>query len=343
MPKPSAALKELRKRAAAARVPLHAMVEVTHRCNLRCRHCYLRDHHDPHGRAELTAAEFGDLLDQLAALQTLFLGLTGGEFFLREDACELLAAVRARGFVTTVLTNGTLIDRELARRIRECAPFQVHVSLLGPEEVHDRLAGVRGAWARALGAMDLLREAGVRVKAKLILTRRSAAHAEEMQRTARAHADDLVVSMDLIPGIDGAPAPAELQPAADDLAGMARSGDAPPRPRAARPPEGTVCGAGRSLLAVSPYGEILPCISFRRTIGSLREAKLAGLWNAPAMLEVASLSHAGLHDCRGCADRAYCSFCPGRGWLELGDMAGAAPSLCQRARRFRAAMGSPAP
>jgi len=69
-------LTRLTEQAGVRKVPLEVLLEVTHRCNLPCVHCYLPDHLD-HG--ELTFAELEGLFDDLAAAGTLFLTMTGGE------------------------------------------------------------------------------------------------------------------------------------------------------------------------------------------------------------------------------------------------------------------------
>jgi AdoMet-dependent heme synthase len=334
---PSRALEQIRRNAAARRIPLHAQLELTHRCNLRCQHCYLSDVPSP--GAELSLREWQNVLRQLAELQTLFLSFTGGEPLLREDLFEILAAARRGGFVFSLLTNGTRIDREAARRIAEHMPFQVHVSVLGPEEEHDRLTGELGSHRRALEAMDALRECGVSVTGKLILTHATAPRAAACRRRVLDHADDCVLSVDLAPTLAGQ-SPAEgLALTPEDLASLPRSGRAPAPVQDF--PEQRVCSAGASLLAVSPTGEVLPCIMFRKSVGSIRESPLRALWNSPEMVRISELRHRDLQACEGCADRGFCRFCPGRAWLMAGDMTTPEPSLCRRAAAFRAVSECP--
>src|SRR5581483_4846708 len=76
------------------RVPAEVMLEVTHRCNLPCTHCYLPDHED-HG--ELSFDEICGIFDQLREAGTLFLTLTGGEVLSRSDFLEIVDAAAERG------------------------------------------------------------------------------------------------------------------------------------------------------------------------------------------------------------------------------------------------------
>src|SRR5215471_4228025 len=75
--------------------PIHAIWEVTLKCDLACRHCGSRA-----GRErpdELSPAEALDLVRQMADLGVLEVSLIGGEAYLRDDWLEIIAAVRAAG------------------------------------------------------------------------------------------------------------------------------------------------------------------------------------------------------------------------------------------------------
>ena len=91
----------------AAKAPLNAVVQTTAKCNYRCGHCY--ETHT-NGEGELTLAELEDLFDQFQAMGVFNLGFTGGEFFTRRDADDILRAAVSRGFLVRVLTTGHYVD-----------------------------------------------------------------------------------------------------------------------------------------------------------------------------------------------------------------------------------------
>src|SRR5438128_732638 len=67
--------------------PTRIVIELTRRCNLRCRMCHT---YELEPRHELSVAELRAILAQMPRLN--WLDLTGGELFLRKDAVELIEA-----------------------------------------------------------------------------------------------------------------------------------------------------------------------------------------------------------------------------------------------------------
>jgi MoaA/NifB/PqqE/SkfB family radical SAM enzyme len=159
------------------RVPLSVTVEVTNRCNIRCRYC------DPSrpGSSEMTKAQLFRLMDEFRALGTQRIGFTGGEPTLREDLPELIAHARRIGLITTVSTNGQRVADDIdALRGADL----VVVSLDGPPQVHDAQRG-RGTHARSLAAIRALRDASIPVFSSTVITRSGAEQIDYMIELAR--------------------------------------------------------------------------------------------------------------------------------------------------------------
>jgi 12,18-didecarboxysiroheme deacetylase len=142
----------------------------TKACNLHCMHCYYtaRAQADPN---ELSTAEAKAMIDDLAAFGVPVLLFSGGEPLLRDDLYELGAYATGRGLRTVISTNGTLIDRQAAGRIKEAGFSYVGISLDGIGATNDRFRGMMGAFEAALGGIRACTEAGVRTGLRLTLNR----------------------------------------------------------------------------------------------------------------------------------------------------------------------------
>ncbi|MFH1463659.1 MAG: radical SAM protein [Pseudomonadota bacterium] len=160
-----------------ARVPLSVTVEVTNRCNIKCRYC------DPRrpGEAEMSTGQILGLLDEFRAMGTQRVGFTGGEPTLREDLPALLAHARRLGLVATVSTNGRLVAERI-ETLRDASVIMV--SLDGPPEVHDMRG--RGTYERSVAAIRALRRQGVKVFSSTVITRASAHQIDHVLDLARA-------------------------------------------------------------------------------------------------------------------------------------------------------------
>ena len=144
----------------------HFFLELTRRCNLRCRMCqyitYLENTSGAEQRqGELTTEEWKGVIDQTGRLS--FITFTGGEPLIREDFLELLtyAAQRAR---VHYITNATLLKAPTAEASVNLAPRRiggkglnfVGVSLEGPAELHDHIRQQPGAFDKSAAGIKLL-------------------------------------------------------------------------------------------------------------------------------------------------------------------------------------------
>ena len=122
---------DVHKRWATKRIPISGSIEVTQRCNNRCIHCYnnLPVGDQKAGRKELNLDEHRRILDQVAAAGCLWLLLTGGEVFVRNDFLDIYTYAKHKGFLITLFTNGTLITSDIADYIAEIPSFWIQYTM----------------------------------------------------------------------------------------------------------------------------------------------------------------------------------------------------------------------
>jgi radical SAM protein with 4Fe4S-binding SPASM domain len=140
-------------------VPVHVVWEITLACDLKCLHCGSRAGHKRPG--ELNTAECIEVVEALARLGTREITLIGGEAYLRKDWTEIIRAIRAHGIYCATQTGGrNLTPPRLAAAVA-AGLNGVGVSLDGLAPLHDKLRGVPGSFAQALGTLKRAREAGL--------------------------------------------------------------------------------------------------------------------------------------------------------------------------------------
>ncbi len=143
---------------------------VTRRCNLKCVHCYA--HADASAAPdELTHAGGLALLNDLKSFGVPVVLFSGGEPLMRPDLFELVSHTVASGMRAVISTNGTLITREVALRLKDLGLSYVGISLDGIEATHDRFRGKKGSFAAAMAGVSRCQEVGLKVGLRFTLNR----------------------------------------------------------------------------------------------------------------------------------------------------------------------------
>ncbi|UCH11863.1 MAG: radical SAM protein, partial [Candidatus Omnitrophota bacterium] len=128
--------------------PLAINLLVTLRCNAHCKVCSFRDVLNI-GVDELTIDEIKKFVQDIARHKpSIFLG--GGEPFIRKDIFEIIRVIKGYGLACGIITNGLLLDENKIQQLIALNVEYIAFSLHGPEEIHDGITGIKGAYKRLL-------------------------------------------------------------------------------------------------------------------------------------------------------------------------------------------------
>ncbi|NLN93764.1 MAG: radical SAM protein [Candidatus Hydrogenedens sp.] len=147
----------------------HYFIEVTRRCNLRCRMCQYLSYLEnvpvsEQKKGELSLDEWKAVVDQTNRLGLIT--FTGGEPLVRSDFFELLAYASKKRR-THFISNATMLNEEAVEKCMRLAPRRlggkglnaIGVSLEGPQEFHDTIRHQQGAFEKSMRGLTLLAEA----------------------------------------------------------------------------------------------------------------------------------------------------------------------------------------
>ncbi len=333
-------LRALREKFFRLRVPAAGSIELTHRCNLSCIHCYLstapsRAAAPP--RKELSAQQWCDVLGQAAEAGCLDLLVTGGEPLLRPDFGEIYRRAKELGMLVTVFTNGTLISERILDLLADLPPQQVEVSLYGATAVTcDAVTGVGGSFKRAMAGIRGLVDRGVPTALKTMALTVNLHEMKDLERLAAGMGLPFRLDAALFPCSDGNRAPlqwrigaaeaAELEFGVDGLAQRwcehyGRMKDAPAE-------KGLIpCGAGATAFCVDPTGILKPCQMMDEPIHDLLKGSFRQGWEE-AMAGLRDTRPGGEYLCGSCGKRSLCGLCPAVFKIETGRMDRPSPYLC---------------
>ena len=354
----------LRRRIAKDRIPCTGSMEPTHRCNLKCVHCYLGDRRTHHavGTRELTTSEWLRIIDEMADAQCLELLITGGEPLLRDDFAEIYTRARERGILTAVFTNATLLDDRIAALMADLPPTLVEASIYGASpETHDRVTGVRGSFERAMAGVHRLLDRKVKTGLKTILMTVNVHEYHAMEKLAESLGCSWRLDSAVFPCLPGSdhrsPAPCCGVVAEDDALRAAERAPLELRvdPQVAVDiecsndrrvtalrdayrrfqkrgvsPQLYTCGAGLTGFHIDPYGFLQPCVLTPGYRCSVLERGFASAWQVIG--RVREVPAPADHECNRCDKQPICSGCPALFDLENGASHIKSKYLCEVAQ-----------
>jgi len=333
-------LRDFNRRASRQRIPLMGNLDLTHRCNLRCRHCYL----DEASRAarepgsELDTAAWLNVIDQVVDAGCLYMLLTGGEPLLRPDFARIYRYTKEKGCLVTVFTNGTRVDEPLLDLFSSLPPRHVEISLYGATPaVHDAITGVAGSQRRSLAAIDRLLERGIQVRLKTILMRDNLHEFYDLEAMARERGVAFRFDAAIFPRLSGDPAPLAQRVGVEEVVEREFADEIRREEwrrfydRFAGTPAADklfVCGAGRTHFHVDPVGRLQPCLMVTSIAGDLKESDFSTEWRCLGdRLEARKMPADS--PCRACDRKSLCGYCPGFFELETGQNHQPVDFLCR--------------
>ena len=149
-------------------------LQITNKCNLRCKHCYIGDREF----SELSVHQIKNILTEFEEMQGLRVLITGGEPLVHSKFFginEMLPDF----FVRKVLfSNGLLLNK---RTLRQLNADEIQISIDGLEAAHDSLRG-RGTYKAALKAAGLAIDSGFEVSIATMVHRKNLDDFDEMDR-----------------------------------------------------------------------------------------------------------------------------------------------------------------
>ena len=329
-------LEEMNQKATALGIPLSAHLDITWRCNERCVHCYL-DHDAP---GEMTTAEIKDVLRQLAESGTFFLSISGGEPLFRRDCFEILEYARALRFNVKLKTNAVMIGPKEAERLKELGIEQIQISIYSHRpEIHDAITKLPGSLRRSLDAIQRLKAYGLKVSISNVMMRHNYSDSKSVQQLAKELGVDFHIDPTITPKINGDRSILSLGISDSELREVFRTeefvGDVAEYCTPGPVPDDSVldgysCSAGHTLIYISPFGDVYPCVQFPMPCGNVRKQSFREIWQgSSALTELRSVHVRDLPTCSSCSHVSSCSRCPGLAYME-GNMRGPSSADCAK-------------
>lgn len=331
---------------------------VTRKCNLKCKHCY-SDARDSAPPDELTLSEARILIDDLASWGVKLLIFDGGEPLLRGDFFEIVGYASNKGLKVVVGSNGTTIDVETARKMRDAGVECVQISIDGAKpETHDRFRGEAGAFHKAMEGVGACREAGVPFQFGMVIRR---SILDEVPNMLRFAVDKGAVAAEFFDLVEVPRVKKEcmdevldkssrkdimewLAEAQEECPIIIRVPGCPmytlvlkeknvqpkhfPASALRRIPyydRGCAAGMPNGYVTILPNGDVIPCMLLQVKLGNVKDRSIMDIWEESQQLTILRDRKQLKGECGRCRFRDVCAGCRGRAYEVTGDMTAADP------------------
>jgi len=322
------------------RVPLSGSINLTHTCNLRCIHCYVRQASDtPKLRSqEMDTRMVHSIIDEITGAGCLELLITGGEPLKRNDFDEIYRHVKQSGILPIVFSNGTLINEPILDLFEELPPESVEISLYGATaETYERITGIRGSYQQCLSGIQKLIERNIRVRLKTVLMTFNSHEFPAIEKIAADFGVRFRFDAAIFPRFDGDKTPLKLRVSPEEA--IEREFSDPKQYRewetfslkhADPQPLDSIyhCGAGITHFHIDAYGNLSPCLMTTDVTYNLRKGSFMTGWNSVIPL-IFELKPPPDYACTNCHSRNVCGYCPPFFRLEKGSVEVYSEYICR--------------
>lgn len=309
----------------------NALVELLYDCNLTCQHCYV----DNCPKNTLSYEEVIHLLDELVQMGTPKVTFSGGEIFLRKDLLPILKAAVEKGFLVSMISNGTLLTDEMIAELSGIPMEAIKISLYGTtEDSHESVTGVKHSFKQSLLAIKKMVHRGMKVVINCILMQDNFEQAESIRALAENLGCHYMLDFRILPKRSGSEEPQQLSISQSQLATLFRR-------NLVAPITYVDCSAGFNKAVITPVGDVMPCESLMYyRMGNIRETSLQNIWSGDkASVFRRHVKSFNPKECYSCDYRDHCPKCPATIWKEqLFANSISRETMCKETRTFHLAM-----
>ncbi len=135
--------------------PSNVLFIVGRKCNSRCIMCDIWKSKE---NKEESLGQIKKIINEAYSLGVKNITFTGGEPFLRKDIFKIINYASKKGLNTTIVTNGTLLNKNLIKQILKSGLNSIYFSIDGTKAVNDKIRGKEGMFGKAIGNMRNLLE-----------------------------------------------------------------------------------------------------------------------------------------------------------------------------------------
>ena len=311
-----------------SRIPVAGGIDLTHRCNLRCIHCYHGKHPEHVLEKEMTTKEILTIIDEITDAGCLYFLITGGEPLLKKDFPEIYRHAKGNGLIITLFTNGTLINDRVIELLSEFPPFEVEISLYGATALtYEKITQVPGSYGKCLHGIRKLLDNKIHLRLKTILMSVNRHEFFNIKRMSEDYGVKFRFDAAIFPRFNGDKTPLTLRVPPEEAIEKefsdkenVRQWEKFHKRMHGRKLYDTMyhCGAGRASFHLDPYGNLSPCLMTTDIRYNIKNNQFMAGWENNLSIIHDKKAEGDILGCNECEKIHMCGFCPALFSLENG-------------------------
>ena len=316
--------------------------EITFRCGFHCRHCYTDCYNKPvYFKKELNTREVIYILDKVQQAGVIWLCFTGGDPLVRKDFLKIYSYAKKKGFLITLFTNGYSLNKRILEFLKAHPPFVVEITLNAvTKELFERITQRKGSFVKVMESIRCLLKEKIPLKIKTQVTKDNIEELPRIKRFVKDLGLPFLPSFILYPGLNGNRAPCKLRVSKEEIFSLDQEKIKEDSPCGEKISGKEKSETSRTLFPctidskdgfyLDPYGNVSPCYLIRQLRLNLLQVSVEEVLKK--ILSWVSKQQSLDSLCRSCNLRQFCAWCPGKSYLEYGNLTTPIPYYCELAK-----------
>lgn len=330
----------LKQRAFEKKRLFQVQIDITHACDAHCNFCFQGNTHCIQG-TELTLDEYDSIFRQLKEMGVLYIAISGGEPFYRNDAVEIIKLAKKYGFLVTIVTNLHIPDEGVIEELASSGISRVTVSFhsINPQN-YARIFGVpEKLYYSVLKKIDSLKSKGCSVGIAVTVTKDNFYEIHDIKKFfVNMGIEEQGIGFNMLLKADN---DVDLRPSVQDIKNVLHYNDVVEHNIVEKLPGSYSCTAGHIYCVIDPYGEIKVCPFMYSSCGNIRKETIKNVWEKSALLKILRDINCeeSFLECIDCENNKTCQVCMATNLNETGHYNVPSKDYCAFRKQISYALG----
>lgn len=307
-------------------------VEITSKCNERCVHCYIPQENKVNN---IAPDLFYSILEQCKKMNLLHLTLSGGEPMMHDNFIDFLKKCNEYNFSVNVLSNLTLLNKDIIEEMKRNRLLSVQVSLYSMDaNIHDAITQIKGSFEKTRNAILKLWENDIPLQVSCPILRQNMNYYNDVINWGRVHNINVASDYVIIAKYNHTTQNLSNRLSIDDIRKVVNQRiinepkylelmEKEAEKKKKMNPDDFVCSVCHSSICIADNGNVFPCAGWQDyVVGNVNETSINDIWsNSIKVQYLRNLRRRDFPKCIQCPDNESCVMCMVRNANEhpLGD------------------------